>query len=80
MVHSLPSHSTTHDYFHLEGIGHAMKTSRELGSAPIYDSYSPTYNPSHGSQEGERNAPRTLVILHLSNRQVTRENSCTNLE
>lgn len=37
-----------HDYFHLEGIGHAMKAPRELGSAPIYDSYSPTYNPSHG--------------------------------
>ena len=68
----------SHDYFHLEGIGHATKASRELGSAPIYDSYSPTYNPSHGPQEGERNAPRTLVTLHLSNhRQVARENPCT---
>lgn len=58
--------SLYHDYFHLEGIGHAMKASRELGSAPIYDSYSPTYNPSHGPQERERDAPRTPVTLHLS--------------
>jgi len=44
---------------------HAMNASRELGSAPIYDSYSPTYDSSHGPQEGERDAPRTLVTLHL---------------
>lgn len=53
-----------HDYFHLEGI--AMKASRELGFAPIYDSYGPTYNPSHGLKEGERDAPRKPVTLHLS--------------
>lgn len=53
-----------HDYFHLEGI--AMKASRELGSAPIYDSYGPTYNPSHGPKEGERDAPCKPVTLHLS--------------
>jgi len=53
------------DYFHLEGIGHAMKAIQELGSAPIYDSYNSTYNPSHGPRKGERDAPRTLVTLHL---------------
>lgn len=40
-----------HDCF-LEGI--AMKTSRELGSALIYGSYGPTYNPSltaHGKKK-----------------------------
>lgn len=32
---------------YLGGIGHAMKVTRELGSAPVCDSYSPTYSLSH---------------------------------
>lgn len=54
IAHSLLTSRCNRHYFHLEGINHAMKTIQELSSAPIYDSYNSTYNPSHGLRKGER--------------------------